>query len=151
MEEFFAEYVVAVYQRRHHAGLHLPGFRDLRMSPNEAYAHAVHLAGYVACPTEPTLYYELLRIERRRIHPDGVEIDYLTYNADILYRYRNARSPYPDGKWPIRYDPRNMLHAYFHNPADGSWHVLRWAHALDQTQPFTDVTPTVQAKVANPG
>ena len=54
LEEFFAEYVVAVYQRRHHAGLHLPGFRDLRMSPNEAYAHAVHLAGYVACPTEPT-------------------------------------------------------------------------------------------------
>jgi hypothetical protein len=140
LEEFFAEYVVAVYQRRHHTALHLPGFRDLRMSPNEAYAHAVHLAGYVACPTDPTLYYDLLRLERRRIHPDGVEINHLTYNADILYRYRNARSPYPDGKWPIRYDPRNMLHAYFHDPADGSWHVLRWTHAFDETQPFTDAT-----------
>jgi transposase InsO family protein len=140
LEEFFAEYVVAVYQRQHHDGLFLHGFRELRMSPNEAYAHAVAATGYVTCPTDPTLYYELLPIHARKIHPSGVELGYLTYNADVLYRYRNTRSPYPDGKWPIRQDPRDMLHAYFHDPDDGTWHVLRWTHALDQHQPFTDVT-----------
>jgi putative transposase len=34
----------------------------------------------------------------------------------------------------------NALHAYFCHPTDGSWHVLRWTHALDEHQPFTDNT-----------
>jgi hypothetical protein len=140
--DFFAEYVVAVYQRRHHSGLALPSFPHLRLSPNEAYALAVAQAGYVACPVDPNLYYELLPIAPagRVIHPYGIELNYLTYNAEILYRYRKAKSPYPGGKWPIRYDPRNLLHAYFQDPADGSWHLLRWTHALDEHQAFTDTT-----------
>lgn len=48
--------------------------------------------------------------------------------------------PTPDGRWPIRRDPRNLLHAYFHEPADGHWHVLRWTAALDAHRPFTDTT-----------
>ncbi|GAA0635549.1 hypothetical protein GCM10010174_66520 [Kutzneria viridogrisea] len=103
---------------------------------------AIAVAGYVDCPTDAVLYYELLPIAGggRTIQPEGVQIDYLTYNAEILYRYRKARSPYPDGLWPIRRDPRNLLHAYFRDPADGRWHVLRWTHALGEHQPFTDVT-----------
>ncbi|WP_344462998.1 Mu transposase C-terminal domain-containing protein [Kitasatospora kazusensis] len=138
--EFFAEYVVAVYQRRHHRGLTLHGFPDLRVSPNEAYRMALGAAGFVDCPRDANLYYELLPIERRTIQPAGVQLGYLTYNADILYRYRRAQSPYPGGLWPIRYDPRNLLHAYFVDPADGRWHVLRWTHALSDHQPFTDIT-----------
>ncbi|OAA17987.1 Mu transposase, C-terminal [Frankia sp. EI5c] len=141
--ELFAEYAVGIYQRRHHQGLILHGFPDLRASPNEAYAMAIAAAGYVDCPNDPDLYYELLPIadgKGRTIQPAGVRIGYLTYNADILYRYRRTRSPYPDGLWPIRRDPRNLLHAYFHDPDDGRWHVLRWTHALDVHQPFTDVT-----------
>ncbi|WP_198152790.1 DDE-type integrase/transposase/recombinase [Pseudofrankia sp. DC12] len=143
LAELFAEYVVAIYQRRHHSGLILHGFPDLHASPNEAYTMAIAAAGYVDCPTDPDLYYELLPIadgKGRTIQPAGVRIGYLTYNADILYRYRKTRSPYPDGLWPIRRDPRNLLHAYFHDPADGRWHVLRWTHALDAHQPFTDLT-----------
>jgi putative transposase len=142
ISDFFAEYIVAVYQRRHHSGLALPGFPHLRLSPNEAYGLAVAQAGYVACPTDPNLYYELLPIVQpgRVIHPYGIELNHLTYNAEILYRYRKATSPYPGGKWPIRYDPRNLLHAYFQDPADGSWHLLRWTHALDEHQAFTDTT-----------
>lgn len=140
LEEFFAEYVIAVYQRRHHDGLTAPGHPQLRLSPNEAYALALTYTGYVACPTDPNLYYELLPIAWRSIQPAGVEIDHLIYSAEVLTRYRGSRSPYPDGKWPIRHDPRNRLHAYFHDPADGSWHLLRWAHAPSACQPFTDVT-----------
>ncbi|MDL4813148.1 Mu transposase C-terminal domain-containing protein [Actinomadura opuntiae] len=138
--EFFTEYVVSIYQRRHHKGLIPPGFPDERLSPNDAYALAVARTGYVTCPTDPALYFELLPIEGRLIRPDGVQIDYLHYWGDVLRRYRGARSPYPGGKWPIRIDPRNLLHAYFHDPADGTWHLLRWTHALDEHQPFTDIT-----------
>ncbi|MEV5568347.1 transposase, partial [Streptomyces sp. NPDC052196] len=140
LEDFFAEYVVSVYQRRHHDGLVMPGFPDLRLSPNEAYSLAVARSGYVACPTDAELYYELLPIQWRTIQPYGVEYQYLTYDADILYRYRKSTSPYPGGKWPIRIDPRNVLHAFFQDPADGTWHVLRWTHAANDHVPFTDVT-----------
>ncbi|MEV7217651.1 transposase [Kitasatospora cineracea] len=140
--EFFAEYVVAVYQRQSHRGLHLYGFPDLTVSPNEAYAMALGAAGYVDCPRDPNLYYELLPVAGpgRVIHPYGVELNHLVYNADILYQFRKAKSPYPNGLWPIRYDPRNLLHAYFHNPRDNRWYTPRWTHALSDLQPFTDLT-----------
>jgi len=140
LEEFFAEYVIAVYQRKRHGGLFLRGFPEMRVSPNEAYAMSMGSAGYVDCPNDPTMYYELLPIEDRKIHPYGVEIGHLYYKADILYRYRGSASPYPNGLWPIRLDPRNPLHAYFHDPADARWHILRWTHALDEHQAFTDIT-----------
>lgn len=144
LEEFFAEYVVAVYQRRWHDGLFLPGFPDLRMSPNEAYAQAIQCAGFIVCPTDPHLYYELLPIEWRTIQAYGVEIDSLLYNDDhgALYEYRKAKSPYTGkyaGQWPIRHDPRDRIHAYFQD-LTGEWHVLRWTHALDEHRPFTDIT-----------
>ncbi|MFJ8475717.1 transposase [Kitasatospora sp. NPDC094011] len=140
--EFFAEYVVAVYQQKSHSGLHLHGFPDLEVSPNEAYAMALGSAGFVDCPRDPNLYYELLPIagKGRVIHPYGVELNYLVYNADVLYQFRNAKSPYPNELWPVRYDPRNLLHAYFHNPRDQKWYTLRWTHALSDVQPFTDIT-----------
>ncbi|WKK21916.1 Mu transposase C-terminal domain-containing protein [Streptomyces olivoreticuli] len=143
LTEFFAEYVIAVYQRTSHRGLILPGFPDLHTCPNEAYTMALGSAGYVDCPREANTYFELLPIARRRIHPYGIELNSLIYNAPILYRYRKSRSPYPGGLWPIRYDPRNLLHAYFFDPADGPtgrWHTLRWSHALAEHQPFTDIT-----------
>ncbi|MER5864573.1 transposase [Kitasatospora sp. NPDC002040] len=138
--EFFAEYVIAVYQRQHHRGLNLSGFPDLRVSPNEAYRMALGSAGFVDCPQDPNLYYELLPIAPRTIQPYGVQIGYLIYDAEILYQYRGTKAPYPDGHWPIRYDPRNLLHSYFLDPADGRWHTLRWIHALAEHQPFTDIT-----------
>ncbi|WP_103508589.1 DDE-type integrase/transposase/recombinase [Streptomyces sp. SM13] len=140
--EFFAEYVIAVYQNQHHRGLHLHGFPALHVSPNEAYAMALGSAGYVDCPRDPNLYYELLPIadNGRVINPYGVELNYLVYDAPVLYQFRRAKSPYDNGLWPIRYDPRNLLHAYFHNPRDNTWHTLGWTQALSDLQPFTDIT-----------
>lgn len=140
--EFFAEYVVAVYQNKHHTGLHLHGFPDLNVSPNEAYAMALGAAGFVDCPRDPAMYYELLPIAHagRTINTYGVELNYLVYNAPILYGFRRAKSPYNGERWPIRYDPRNLLHAYFHNPSDNAWYVLDWTKALSDLQPFTDIT-----------
>ena len=142
MAEFFAEYVVAVYQNQHHRGLTLQGFPDLNVSPNEAYAMALGAAGYVDCPRDPKMYYELLPIADggRTINSYGVELGHLVYNADVLYKFRRAKSPYDNGRWPIRYDPRNLLHTYFHNPNNDTWYTLRWTKALSDLQPFTDIT-----------
>ncbi|MFI6997189.1 hypothetical protein [Nocardia sp. NPDC050175] len=148
LEEFFAEYVVAVYQRRWHKGLTVPGYPSERLSPNQAYGFGVRLTGYVTCPTDPTLYFQLMPIAWRKITDAGVQIENLIYKdakenpEEVLFDLRHSTSPYPNagGKWPIRYDPRNLLHAYFHDPFKDRWVLLRWTHALDEHLPFTDNT-----------
>lgn len=147
LEEFFAEYVVTVYQRRRHGGLTVPGHPKQHLSPNEAYAMGVEMAGYVTCPSDPDLYYELLPIIWRQIRPGGVQSDYLFYDDPVIYKHRNEKSHYKNprypklsGLWPIRIDPRNLLHAYFYDElGDQKWHVLTWTHALETHRPFTDV------------
>jgi transposase InsO family protein len=143
IEEFFAEYVVAIYQRQPHSGLHAPGQPRTSLSPNEAYGLAVAAEGYITCPDDPDLYFDMLPIKWRRIHPRGIEIDRLHYDGDILYRYRSTRSPYSgqyQGKWPIHIDPRDYRHAYLRDPDNGTWHTLRWIHADNDLLAFTDTT-----------
>jgi hypothetical protein len=143
LEEYFAEYVVAVYQRRRHDGLVVAGFPEVNLSPNDAYRLAISRAGYVACPSDANLFLQLLPIEWRKIHHYGVDYDCLTYNGKGIRRYRNVDSPCRGrhaGKWPIRVDPRDLSQVFFHDPYGGAWHRLRWNHALTGTEPFTDVT-----------
>jgi transposase InsO family protein len=142
LEEFFAEYVVAVYQRRRHKGLVLPGFPEISLSPNDAYRLAVHRCGYIAAPRDPNLFLELLPIHWCRIHDRRIQKDYLHYSAPITGTYNGSKSPYAHatGAWPVRYDPRDMTQVYLHDPYTGDWHTLRWTHALTGLEPFTDIT-----------
>ncbi|MFF8925690.1 transposase [Streptomyces longwoodensis] len=142
LEEFFAEYVVAVYQRRWHKGLVLPGFPEIKLSPNDAYRLAVHRCGYIAAPRDPNLFLELLPIHWCAITNRRIQKDYLHYSAPIMGTHNGSKSPYTqaNGAWPIRYDPRDMTQVYFHDPYTGVWHTLRWTHALTGLEPFTDIT-----------
>ncbi|QDN61418.1 transposase family protein [Streptomyces sp. RLB3-17] len=142
LEEFFAEYVVAVYQRRRHTGLVLPGFPEISLSPNDAYRLAVHRCGFIAAPRDPNLFLELLPIHWCGIHDRRIQKDYLHYSAPITGTYNGSKSPYAHagGAWPVRYDPRDMTQVYLHDPYTGDWHTLRWTHALTGLEPFTDIT-----------
>ncbi|MCX5250324.1 transposase [Streptomyces sp. NBC_00201] len=142
LEEFFAEYVVAVYQRRRHKGLVLPGFPEIQLSPNDAYRLAVHRCGYIAAPRDANLFLELLPIHWCAITNRRVQKNYLHYSAPVLGPLNGTKSPYPqaNGAWPLRYDPRDVTQVYFHDPYSGIWHTLRWTHALTGLEPFTDIT-----------
>ncbi|MFI5761988.1 transposase [Streptomyces sp. NPDC051563] len=142
LEEFFAEYVVAVYQRRRHKGLVLAGFPEINLSPNDAYRLAVHRCGYIAAPRDANLFLELLPIHWCTITNRRIQKDYLHYSAPVLRAHNSTKSPYAQagGTWPIRYDPRDMTQVYFHDPYTGIWHTLRWGHALTGLEPFTDIT-----------
>lgn len=159
LEEFFAEYVVAVYQRRWHKGLTVPGHPGHVLSPNEAYAFGIQQAGFVTCPTDPTMYFRLLPVEWRQITSHGVQLGNLHYDDanGALAELAMVKPPYPNlsgrassDAWPIRYDPRNLLHAYIHNPLRDEWVQLRWTHALDEHQPFTDNTLREMIKFIGP-
>ncbi|MCX0270049.1 TnsA-like heteromeric transposase endonuclease subunit [Nocardia zapadnayensis] len=144
LEELFAEYVVAVYQRRWHGGLTVPGHPSEHLSPNEAYAVGVYRAGYVCAPADPDLYFQLMPIEWRKIIDGRVQVGYLLYRAadDALHILGQFASPYPNvgDRWPIHYDPRNLLYTYIYSVVEDKWIPLRWTHALDEHVPFTDNT-----------
>ncbi|MGW0194087.1 hypothetical protein [Nonomuraea sp. NPDC003201] len=137
LEEFFAEYVVAVYQRRVHSGLIVPGFPELELSPNQAYSLMVARYGYIICPPQSHHYCKRLPIEYRTIRPEGVQLDYLIYDDPILGTYRRAISPVPGKgrKWPIRYTPGDPSRVFIF--LDGAWQVLFWTHLPDPAIPFT--------------
>lgn len=148
LEEFFAEYVVMVYQRRRHRGLVIPGFPEVNLSPNDAYRNAIPIAGYVAAPSDPGLFLELLPTVWCKVHHYGVQHDNLRYNGEVLRDFRGVDYPFQQrhqrpetrDKWPVRIDPRDLTQAYFQHPFDKTWHTLRWSYALRGTEPFTDVT-----------
>jgi putative transposase len=137
LEEFFAEYVVTVYQRRVHSGLIVAGFPELEMSPNRAYSLMVARYGYIVCPPQSHHYCKRLPIEYRVIRPEGVQRDYLIYDDPILDKYRRAISPTPGKgrKWPIRYHPGDPSRLFIF--LEGAWHVVFWTHLPDPAIPFT--------------
>ena len=107
------------------------------------YDEGLARAGFVAVPPSPSLYYELLRTEWRTIQHYGVEVDGLRYDGEALNPYRNQSSPYgglAQGKWPIKYDPRDLSCVYFQDPDSHEWATLSWCDAADSARPFTDAT-----------
>ncbi len=137
LEEFFAEYVVSIYQQRVHSGLTVPGFPELQMSPNEAYSQAVALFGYIACPPQNHHYCDMLPIDYRVIRPEGIQRNYLIYDDPVLGGYRRALSPIRGmGRtWPIRYHPNDPSRIFI--KLAGQWQVLEWTHLPDTKVPFT--------------
>ena len=137
LEEFFAEYIVGIYQRRVHSGLVVPGFPTLEMSPNEAYSQAVARFGLIMCPPGSHHYCDMLPIEYRVIRPEGIQIDYLIYDSPALGSYRRAASPVP-GKgraWPVRYHPNDPSRVFV--KLAGRWETVAWTHLPDTAEPFT--------------
>ncbi|MEV7028520.1 Mu transposase C-terminal domain-containing protein, partial [Kitasatospora sp. NPDC093558] len=151
LEELFAEYAVAGYQRRRQPGLALPGLPGLDLSPNEAYRLAVHRCGYIAAPRDAALFLELLPIHWAVIRPDGVLKDGLRYDGLALRRHAGRPSPYPGGRWPIRYDPRDPGRVHFHDPDTGTWSALARTPGTDGVEPFTDLTPVLREVLAQRG
>ena len=142
LEEFLAEYIICIYQRRAHAGLVLPGWPELAMSPNDAYNEAVERTGVIQIPPNRELYFELMPTVWSTIRHDGVRVNGLQYRSEALFRYRGTKSGYAaeKGKWPIKYDPRDRNQVFFQDPDDGVWHPVAWIHRYDDTRPFTDRT-----------
>jgi putative transposase len=138
LEAIIGRWIAVDYQQRPHDGLRVPEAPHLCLSPNEAYEEAVGRAGFLHVPRDPDLHLRLLPVQARVISRAGVEIGGLTYDAPVLDPYRQQRCPLSafDGKWPIRADPREAHRVWFHDPADGQFHELRWRHARTVQRPF---------------
>jgi transposase InsO family protein len=131
----------ALYHQQPHSGLCVPEIPGLELSPLEMFGHGIARAGYLQVPARADLAFDFLRTEWRTIQHYGVEIGGLRYDGPALNPYRNRTSPYTGrraGRWPLRVDPGDVSRAWFQDPADSSWHALRWEHAGAVGGPFSD-------------
>ena len=143
IEAIFSEWLELVYHRRHHDGLELPGRPHLNMSPNDMYDEGIARRGVIEGPSTQTLYYDLLPTNWGTIQDYGVGFRSLVYDDVVLNGFRHERSPFNGlhkGKWPIKYDPRDLSRIFFKHPDKGTWHELGRVGAEDTDRPFTDLT-----------
>jgi len=154
LEDVIREWVACVYHRDKHAGLSVPEWPHLALSPAEMFAIGIGKAGLVRIPATPELAYDFLPVTGRTIQHYGVEVNGLRYNGTGLDGYRNTESPYGGrlaGKWPIRVNPDDVRYAYFQDPADGRWHRLDWEHAPGLGTPFSEEAARYARRLAAAG
>jgi len=140
LEDIIREWIAVVYHRSPCDGLAVPEWPRLRLSPAQMHGVGIAKAGLLRIPAAPELAYEFLQVRWRTIQHYGVEVDGLRYNGDALNGHRNEKSPYGGihaGKWPVRVNPDDVRHAWFQEPADGSWHRLDWEHVAGLGTPFS--------------
>jgi len=124
LEDVIREWVALVYHRTKHAGLTVPEWPHLDLSPNEMFEIGIAKAGLLRIPATPELAYDFLPVAARTIQNYGVEVNGLRYNGPALDPYRNLDSPYGGtlaGKWPVRVTPDDVRYVYFQDPADHRW------------------------------
>ncbi len=143
-EHLLATWMVKVWQNRRlnqYAPAWDPGGRH---SPNTLFAAAAARDGIALEVPEPRLYYELLPAHFVKIHGRrGVKVGGLWYDGPVLAPYRGRlsdRSGRHRGKWVVSRDPRDCREVFFEDPADGSWHALRWTELPpgDDVPAFSD-------------
>ena len=113
----------------------------MKMSPAEMFAHGVERAGFIEAPRDPNLAFEFLRPVKRRISDQGVQYGGRFYDGAALNLYRNTESEYVGAarrKWYVHIDPDDITRVYFRDPADGTWHTLRWTRARDLDMPLSE-------------
>jgi transposase InsO family protein len=140
VEDAVREWIALVYHCAKHAGLTVPEWPHLQLSPNEMHEVGVAKAGLLWIPASPELVYDFLQVEHRTIQHYGVEVNGLRYNGAVLDPYRNTESPHGGvyaGKWPIRVNPDDVRWVWFQDPVDGSWSRLEWEHASALGTPFS--------------
>lgn len=151
LEDMIRQWVAEVYHLRPHSSLIDPRVPGLRMSPAEMFVHGVERAGFIEAPRDPDLAFEFLQPEKRIISDQGVQIDGRFYNGDALNLYRNTESEYVGAarrKWYIHIDPDDITRVYFRDPADGTWHALRWTKAPDLDIPLSEDSMHYARKLA---
>lgn len=143
IEELFWEWVATYWQVRHHEGLELPCVPRLHLSPNDMYDEGIARVGFLYAVPHPNVYYELLPTSWVTIQRYGVETGGLRYDGEELNGLRNRTSPYGGvhrGKWPVRYDPRDLSRVFFFDVRTGAWHALRRRGAGNTNVPFNEAT-----------
>jgi hypothetical protein len=140
LQDLLDEWIVAGWQPRPHDGLRDPYQPRRKVSPNEAYAALVAVAGYLPLTLSGEDYLELLPAAWRAINDYGIRIDYRTYDSPELGRWRRQHSGVAAkrGLWEVHHDPYDLSRVFVRTP-DG-WVTAPWTHLPMISAPFADFT-----------
>jgi len=138
LEHAIERWIVGIYANSPIRDLRVPHI-DGDVSPNTAWAESVTRTGFLRVPTESRAWLELLPAAGATIQHYGVEAHGLPYDGPCLEKWRGMPCEYPGhlkGKWPLRYDPRELRYLYFRDPVSGEWGRLTRRKARDPSEPF---------------
>jgi len=135
--QIIREWIAEEYHKRPHAGLIEPAFPGLAMSPLDMLRMGVTRAGGIVVPARPDLAYDFLPTAWGKIQHYGVDVNKLKYDGPGLEPWRRRESPFPNEKFPFRFDPDDISRIFFQDPETLAWHELRWIHAPTEPTPFS--------------
>jgi putative transposase len=140
LQELLDEWIVTGWQNRQHDGLRDPLNTGRVLTPNEMYAAALSVAGYVPVPLTADDYVQLHPIQPRRINSYGVKIDHRVYDCDELNPYRGQPSGIKElgDRWAVHYDPYDVTRVWVRNHHAGGWITAYWRQLHSSPQPFGD-------------
>lgn len=138
LQELLDEWLVACWANRPHDGLRHPMTPGKALTPNEAYAALVEIAGYVPVCMGADDYLELLPMTWRVINSYGITINHRRYDAKELNPYRRQDSGVraQHGRWEVHYDPYDVTRVWVRNHHDGGWIDVPWTHLQSTPVPF---------------
>jgi hypothetical protein len=140
LQDLLDEWLLCGWQQRPHDALRDPYFPRRAISPNDKYAALVAAAGYLPLTLSGEDYLELLPVAWRQINDYGIRIDYRTYDAPQLGRWRRQHSGVAAkrGLWEVHHDPYDLSRVFVRTP-DG-WVTAEWTHLPMVSAPFADFT-----------
>ena len=130
LQELLDEWIVMVWQNRPHDGLRHPLMPGRALTPNEAYAALVEIAGYAPVPLSEDDYIELLPATWRVINSYGIKIGHRRYDCRALNPYRRQHSGVAakKGLWEVHRDPYDVSRVWVRNHRDGGWILAPWTY-----------------------
>ena len=107
-------------------------------TPGEAWTVTTAQHGLRVVPYDSDLLYEFMDLEYRVVGKDGVQVDYLKYNAGVLDPIRGRKCPATGTReWPVRRDRYDVRNVYVNRKAGTSepaeWVRVPWAHLPPET------------------
>jgi putative transposase len=141
------------WQNRPHDGLRHPLMPGRALTPNEAYAALVEVAGYAPVPLSEDDYVELLPATWRAVNSYGVKIGHRRYDCRALNPYRRQHSGVTakKGLWEVHRDPYDVSRVWVRNHRDGGWILVPWTYLKGRRSRFRRECPQAQVTPPPPG
>jgi hypothetical protein len=137
LQDLLDEWIIH-WQNRPHDGLRHPLMPGRALTPNEAYAALVEVAGYAPVPLSEDDYVELLPATWRAVNSYGVKIGHRRYDCRALNPYRRQHSGVTakKGLWEVHRDPYDVSRVWVRNHRDGGWILAPWTYLKGRPAPF---------------
>jgi len=137
LQELLDEWIIH-WQNRPHDGLRHPLMPGRALTPNEAYAALVEVAGYAPVPLSEDDYIELLPATWRAVNSYGIKIGHRRYDCRALNPYRRQHSGVTakKGLWEVHRDPYDVSRVWVRNHRDGGWILAPWTYLKGRPAPF---------------